>query len=71
MVKAAKQGSNGELVDPINGQQLRLTVDQKLKQVRVLEAPADAKVIHTFWFAWAAFHPQTQVFSIVAKNTHE
>jgi len=30
--------------------------------VRVVEVPAGAEVLHTFWFAWYAFHPQTGVF---------
>jgi len=28
----------------------------------VVEAPPDAQVAHTFWFAWAAFHPQTDIY---------
>ncbi len=30
--------------------------------IRVVEAPPDARVVHTFWFAWAAFHPRTEVY---------
>jgi len=28
----------------------------------VSEAPEGAETIHTFWFAWAAFHPKTEVY---------
>lgn len=30
--------------------------------VSVLEAPEDARIVHTFWFAWAAFHPDTELY---------
>jgi hypothetical protein len=30
--------------------------------VSVVRAPDDAQVVHTFWFAWAAFHPDTEVY---------
>ena len=29
---------------------------------RVLELPDQAEVVHTFWFAWVAFHSQTTLF---------
>ena len=34
--------------------------------VAVKEAPAGALVVHTFWFAWYAFHPDTEVFGDIA-----
>ena len=27
-----------------------------------IEAPAEVEVIEGYWFAWAAFHPDTEVF---------
>ncbi len=30
--------------------------------VRVVEVPTGAEVLHTFWFAWYAFHPETGVY---------
>jgi len=30
--------------------------------VRVIEVPVGANVLHTFWFAWYAFHPETEVY---------
>lgn len=29
--------------------------------VEVVSAPEDARVVHTFWFAWAALYPETQI----------
>jgi len=28
---------------------------------RVVEAPEGASVVHTFWFSWKAFHPETEL----------
>jgi len=52
---------DGILIDEIDGERLVLRADAA-GGIAVVEAPADAQVVHTFWFAWAAFHPQTQVF---------
>ena len=30
--------------------------------VRVIHLPRGARAVHTFWFAWAAFHPETEIF---------
>ncbi len=32
--------------------------------IRVIEMPEDARFVHTFWFAWAAFHPDTTVYGV-------
>ncbi|MBI1367129.1 MAG: DUF3179 domain-containing protein [Planctomycetes bacterium] len=45
----------------IDGQRLVLKMDEA-GGVSVVEAPAEAQVVHTFWFAWSAFHPQTTVY---------
>lgn len=37
-------------------------------QVRVVALPDDAEVVHTFWYAWAAIHPQTTLY---AAPVHE
>jgi hypothetical protein len=31
--------------------------------VNIIDAPEEAQVVHTFWFAWAAFHPDTEIYS--------
>ncbi len=31
--------------------------------IKVIQAPESALLVHTFWFAWAAFHPNSEVFS--------
>ena len=29
----------------------------------VLEQPANAQVVHTFWFAWATLQPDTEIYA--------
>lgn len=31
--------------------------------VDIVQVPEGVHVIHTFWYAWAAFHPETEVFN--------
>lgn len=50
----------GRLTDQIDGQTIVLEAGAD-GSVHVLSAPKAAHVTHTFWFAWAAFHPTTQV----------
>lgn len=35
--------------------------------VDVVESPPNARVVHTFWFAWAAFHPDTELYNSSKK----
>ncbi len=30
--------------------------------IRVVEKPEGVHIVHTFWFAWASFHPDTDLF---------
>ena len=53
--------------DTIGGEVLVLQADAESGSVRVVEAPAGAMVIHTFWFAWAAFYPETEMY----EESHE
>ena len=39
-----------------------LSADADGGAVALLEAPDGARVAHTFWFAWAAFHPETDIY---------
>ena len=44
------------------GHRVRIAYDAD-RQVFDVEAPPEVEVIEGFWFAWAAFHPETSVFS--------
>jgi hypothetical protein len=38
------------------------------QQVFEVDAPAEIEVVEGFWFAWAAFHPKTSVFTSPAPD---
>ena len=52
----------GEVRDVVGGRAIVLRSDPGTGEVRVVEAPEAALVVHTFWFAWAAFHPETDIY---------
>jgi len=45
--------------DRAGGGELVLHADET--GVTVVDQPADVQLLHTFWFAWAAFHPETEL----------
>ncbi len=59
-VAAVASAPNGRLETRIDGEPLVL--EARANGVAVTEAPDDAQTIHTFWFAWAATHPNTDLF---------
>ncbi len=61
--------ADGKLVDTIGESAVELHVDPDSGAVSVVQIPPGAQVVHTFWFAWAAFHPDTQVFGPPAGAT--
>ena len=50
--------------DTIAGMTIVLVADPQTGAVRVAEAPANAFIAHTFWFAWVAFEPDTQIYRL-------
>lgn len=48
--------------DKIAGERIVLKTDTETGRTAVIEAPDDALVIHTFWFTWAAVHPETEIY---------
>jgi len=56
------QTPEGVIADRLAAGLVRLQFDASNGQVRVLELPEQAEVVHTFWFAWVAFYPKTTVF---------
>ena len=53
--------AGGRVQDRFEGRSVRVSY-QSEKQVFEVEAPLELEVIEGYWFAWAAFHPQTTVF---------
>jgi hypothetical protein len=54
--------AGGRVEDRLDGRRVVVTYDPE-SQVFDAEAPPELEVIEAYWFAWAAFHPETSVFS--------
>lgn len=54
----------GQVWDRIGDGVIELRVDAETGEVTVRQAPEDAQVVHTFWFAWYAFHPGTEIWGL-------
>lgn len=59
---AASPEAKGIITDRIGNGTVKLGLDAKTGTIRVIDAPAEAQVVHTFWFAWVAFHRETEIF---------
>ena len=57
-----RRAADGLVRDTIGGETIVLRAAPDGESVQVVEVPAEAQVAHTFWFAWAAFHPQTGIY---------
>ncbi len=55
--------AGGFAEERFEGRSVRIVYDDRA-QVFDVEAPADVEVVESFWFAWAAFHPETSVFRV-------
>lgn len=62
-LEAIAGAPGGRVEDTIDGARVVLESVGGPGTVRIVEAPSDARVIHTFWFAWYAFHPDTGVYA--------
>ena len=67
-LKAVREAPEGRLSDVIEGDKLVLEVEPGSGNVRISQTPPDAEVLHTFWFAWYAFHPDTQLYTADGKT---
>lgn len=57
---AAKPGER--VVDSIDGRQLTLIYDGRHNSLRVEQADEGLEWMYSFWFAWAAFYPETDIY---------
>lgn len=57
----------GEVTDRLGDHRITLKADDA-GNVSVVEAPAEARTVHTFWFAWVAFHPKTELYASPADE---
>ena len=52
-----------ELQDEIDGHYLTLAYNPEAQSVRVVEAEEGIEWMYSLWFAWYAFHPDTEIYS--------
>ena len=57
--------------DRIGGEAVELAIDAASGTVRVEHAPKAALVVHTFWFAWVARFPETEVYRPSADDSYQ
>jgi len=57
----------GELKQSIDGVDFTLLYDPKTESLRIAEAPDTLQRMYAMWFAWHAFHPQTELYAEAAK----
>ncbi|MCH8839786.1 MAG: DUF3179 domain-containing protein, partial [Planctomycetes bacterium] len=48
--------------DDIDGQRITLHYDPEHKALRVVEAAEGIEWMYSFWFAWSAFYPETDIY---------
>lgn len=59
-VATIQSAPHGRLEDRVGDHRLVLEATQQ-GGVTVIQAPPEAQVVHTFWFAWVSFHPNTEL----------
>jgi len=55
--------------DELGGERVVIEFDPKDGQARIVEVPEGAQVVHTFWYAWAGFHPETDIHGLEEGET--
>lgn len=61
-IQAVHESSDQRLIDEIDGKRIVINAIMDTGRVQVVDAPEETRVIHTFWFSWAAAHPETEIY---------
>ncbi|MDX1650097.1 MAG: DUF3179 domain-containing (seleno)protein, partial [Myxococcota bacterium] len=64
-VELARAG--GSVAERFAGREVRVAYDPD-RQVFEVDAPEEVEAVEGFWFAWSAFHPETQIFRASAAG---
>jgi hypothetical protein len=59
--------AGSRIVDEFEGRKLRIVYDGESGSF-VFEAPEDVEVTSAYWFAWKAFHPDTEIWHAAAGS---
>jgi len=53
----------GRVEDKLDGKKtIILEARADKERIEIVKLPEEAEAVHTFWFAWAAFHPETGLY---------
>ena len=59
---AIRKSPGGEVLDELAGEKVQLKYDEQRDVFDVIKVPDGANAVHTFWFTWAKFHEDTQIY---------
>lgn len=59
---SAFSNKRNRIEDTIDGKNIVIKFDPKSKSLRVIKADVGVQWIYSLWFAWNAFHPETELF---------
>ncbi len=62
-VSAISGAASGRVEDTLGGGKVILEARNTGTHVQIISIPEGAQVVHTFWFAWKAFHPDTTIYT--------
>ena len=51
-----------EVIDELSGRRFTIRYDRSTRTIKAVDPPQEVATLYTFWFAWAAMHPETDVF---------
>ncbi|HQU44446.1 MAG TPA: DUF3179 domain-containing (seleno)protein [Pirellulales bacterium] len=54
---------DGAVADRLQGKSVSIHYDREAHSARVEQADDGVRWVYSFWFAWFAFHPKTDVFA--------
>jgi Protein of unknown function (DUF3179) len=61
-VDAIVSAPGGRVQDTVGGETVVLEATGEPASVGIVQTPDGSQVVYTFWFAWYAFHPETEVY---------
>ncbi len=66
-IRTVADAPGGRIEDHFGSDRVVIEVLEDGSHVNIVEAPENALVAHTFWFAWVSFHPDTTIFKLKSQ----
>jgi len=57
----SEAGEDGRMEQELDGRSFTVRVNPKAESLRIEQAEGGLQWVYSYWFAWAAFHPQTEI----------